>query len=82
MLISGSTLLLIAFSFFQTHAQQGISPLLPDDCVYTIEHDTLISPTEFQFDLYLRDTDPTQPFLISLIQAGILAAHPLSEADH
>lgn len=39
---------------------------------YTINNLTIVNDHSFEFDLYLQDTDPSQPFELSIIQAGIL----------
>jgi len=45
---------------------------------YTIENDFQVSPTEMQFDLYVKNIDPSQPFELSSIQAGILASNSIT----
>jgi len=39
---------------------------------YTIANDTQVSPYQIEFDLFLYDPDPTQPFELCTVQAGIL----------
>ena len=39
---------------------------------YTITNLTVVNDHTFEFDLYLLDLDPSQPFELSIIQAGIL----------
>ena len=70
-LIKGCPLLLMMIFFTQLQAQETNLPLDILSSQYTIENDIQISPTEMQFDLYLKDTDPSQEFKLDLFQAGI-----------
>jgi hypothetical protein len=65
-------LLLVMLVFVQANAQKRYAPLALSDIQYTIENDVMVSPNEMQFDLFLLDTDWTDPFELSIIQAGIL----------
>lgn len=44
----------------------------PNDFALTIANDVQTSDRTFEFDLILRDTDPTEPFELSAVQAGIV----------
>jgi hypothetical protein len=65
-------LLLVMLVFVQANAQKRYAPLALADIRYTIENDVMVSPNEMQFDLFLLDTDWSDPFELSIIQAGIL----------
>ena len=54
---------------------QGINSLRGvENCQLTIENDMQISPTQLQFDLYLKDTDPSEPFLLDIVQTSIFVS--------
>jgi len=67
-------LVFMGLLFIQARAQEFSSPKAIIDCQYTIENDVQVSPYELQFDLYLKDTDPSQPFNLSLIQGGFFVS--------
>jgi hypothetical protein len=71
-LTKATLLLLVMLVFVQANAQKRYAPLAVGDVQYTIENDVQVSPTELQFDLYLKDTDATNTFELSIVQAGIL----------
>ena len=56
-------------------AKRRFVPLAPtaiSDYNYTIANDAQVSDRILEFDLYLLDTDATQPFEMAAVQAGIL----------
>ncbi len=59
------TLLLLLVTGLQVNAQDS-------NFNYTIANDVQVTDRILEFDLYLLDTDPGQPFELAAIQAGIL----------
>jgi hypothetical protein len=55
-------------------SQAIYSPGTATDFQYTIENDFQNSPYDLLFDLYLKDTDPAEPFPLSMVQAGVLVS--------
>lgn len=58
-----------ASPFVVTVTQAGATP---PEFLYTIANDVQTSATTFEFDLLLLDNDPTLPFEVATVQAGIL----------
>ena len=71
-IINGFLLLFIILTVFTGSAQARFAPLEVSSVNYTISNVVLVSDQILEFDLYLKDTDPSQPFVLSLTQAGIL----------
>jgi hypothetical protein len=73
-ILSFTMMLLVTVSlfFFQVNAQKISAPLSLTDIQLTIENDSQTSDREYEFDLYLKDTDTVQPFELSSLQIGIL----------
>lgn len=67
--VKACLLLLIMTAFISVRAQQSPSGVF--DFHYTIENDVATSTT-LEFDLYLLDTDPLDPFELATVQAGII----------
>lgn len=66
----GIIMIVCVFIFLPVWAQVHQAPSAHQDVRYTVENDVQISPTELQFDIYLKDTDPAQPFVLSMVQGG------------
>ena len=64
--------LFVMLVFVQANAQKRYAPLAVTDFQYTIENDVLVSSTELQFDLYLKDTDGSDQFDVNNVQAGVI----------
>jgi len=71
-IIKGLPLLSIILTFFAVNAQARYAPIDVSSVNYTITNVTLVSDRVLEFDLYLKNTDASQPFELSIIQAGIL----------
>jgi hypothetical protein len=67
-------MILVMVVFVRANAQIRYAPLTLTDMHFTIENDVQVSPTELQFDLYLKDIDASQPFELAIIQAGIIVS--------
>ncbi|MDD4968321.1 MAG: hypothetical protein PHT07_02715, partial [Paludibacter sp.] len=67
-------LLFVIAIFHQSAVGQKFAPLSPNaisDYNYTIANDVQVTDRVLEFDLFVLDTDPTQPFEMAAIQAGI-----------
>ena len=63
------------FALFMVSAVGLMAQKAPNDAFlfnYTIQFDTAYGANQLEFDLYLLDTDPTEPFEMATVQAGIL----------
>jgi hypothetical protein len=65
-------LLLVTLAFVQVNAQKRLAPLLLPDFQFNISNDVQTAPNVLEFDLYLLDTDASQPFEASIVQVGLL----------
>ena len=70
----GILVLVLLFSFSSIHAERKIrySPLAISDYLLTVQNLKQTSSTTLEFDVYLLSTDPTQPFILNLIEFGFL----------
>jgi len=70
----GLIILTLLFSFISLHAERKIrySPLAITDYMLSVQNLNQTSSTTLDFDVYLLSTDPTQPFVLTLIEFGFL----------
>ena len=76
-LVKAMLFLFILLAFVDSNAQRRYAPVAAvglSDYQYTIENDVLVSPTVMTFELWLKDTDISQDFELSIIQAGVLVS--------
>ena len=50
----------------------------PSTFQYTIENDTQVSDRKLEFDLYIKDIDPAEPFELAAVQGGFLVSKSIS----
>jgi hypothetical protein len=65
-------LLAFLFSFSTATAQAYYAPLAQDDFLLSVENLTQPTANTIEFDVYLKDTDPSQTFEMASIQLGFL----------
>jgi len=72
--LKGLILLTLLFSFSSIHAERKIrySQLEISDYLLSVQNLTQTAPNKLEFDVYLLDTDPSQPFILNLIEFGFL----------
>lgn len=72
--VKGFLFFCLVFSFTSVHAERKIrySPLASSDYLLSVQNLTQTAPNKLEFDIYLLDTDPTEPFILNLISFGFL----------
>jgi hypothetical protein len=72
--LKGIILLAFVISFSSVRAERTIrySPLLTTDYLLSVQNLKQTAPNKLEFDVYLLDTDPTEPFILNLIEFGFL----------
>lgn len=71
-LIKALLLFVMVLSFTVSNAQLNYAPVATEDFNLTVQNLTQTAPNKLEFDVYLLDTDPGQPFELASTQLGFL----------
>lgn len=64
--------LFVALTLNMANAQMNYAPLANEDFSLTVQNFTQTAPNKIEFDVYLLDSDPGQPFELASTQLGFL----------